>query len=113
VKTIEEFVHELESLLPQYLPPHTRQVFLHTAQSYKTHFHIRPDFLLAVRYNATNGRTDVALILQQQRVFGFDNLKEWHFHPFENPLSHIPCDEPTLEFILRETSTIINRIITL
>jgi len=110
VKSVEEFIYELEIALHRNIPYFTQETFLHTGQSFKAYFYIRPDLFLNVRYNAVNGRTDVALIHMHERVFGYDNLKEWHYHPFENPKLHIPCDEPSLEFILNEISQIIKQL---
>ena len=34
--------------------------------------------------------------------FGYDNLKEWHYHPYKNPSEHISCDKPSTDKILYE-----------
>jgi hypothetical protein len=110
VKSVEEFVQEVEGALNLYFPTCRREMLLRTSQSFKAHFHIRQNLFVAVRYNSVNGRTDVALIHAQERIFGYDNLKEWHFHPLEDPTIHIPCDEPSLNHIFREISAIIRTI---
>lgn len=53
-------------------------------------------------YNSKNDRTDFALIHGAQRTFGYDNLGGWHRHPAEDPTSHIPCDEPSVDQVLQE-----------
>jgi len=53
-------------------------------------------------YNPKNDRTDLALIHNNRRIFGYDNLAGWHRHPAEDPTSHIPCDEPSIDQVLQE-----------
>ena len=63
-----------------------------------------------MRYNARNGRIDFALLYRQKRVFGYDNLKAWHYHPFENPSEHIFCEKPTIEQIISETKAVLKQL---
>jgi hypothetical protein len=53
---------------------------------------------------------DFALIHHRERVFGYDNLKEWHYHPFESPEKHIPCEEPALEKIIEEIKKVLEML---
>lgn len=46
-----------------------------------------------VYYNFGNGKTSFALIKNNKRIFGADNLGFWHVHPFDNPEKHIKCTE--------------------
>ena len=45
---------------------------------------------------------DFALIQNSKRIFGYDNLKEWHYHPYENPSEHILCDKPSIGKIISD-----------
>jgi hypothetical protein len=45
---------------------------------------------------------DFALIRDGKRVFGYDNLKEWHCHPSDDPSRHIPCEKPPVDHIISE-----------
>jgi len=39
-------------------------------------------------YNAESEKYSFALIKNNKRIFGVDNTRNWHIHPFENPDSH-------------------------
>jgi hypothetical protein len=71
--------------------------------SLKVNIHLETNNFISIRYNARNGRMDFALISNNQRIFGYDNLKTWHYHPYEDPLSHVPCDPPSIDKILSDT----------
>jgi hypothetical protein len=70
---------------------------------------LKKGVFIAVRYNARNGRKDFALIEDDKRVFGYDNLKNWHHHPFHCPESHIKCEEPSIKKAFMEIQAIILR----
>lgn len=46
------------------------------------------DTFINVFYNAETSKYSFALIKNNKRIFGVDNTKRWHIHPFENPESH-------------------------
>src|SRR6266446_8239104 len=52
-------------------------------------------------------RTDFALIRNEQRIFGYDNLGGWHRHPAEDPRSHIPCDKPSVEQVFHYIKSLV------
>lgn len=51
-------------------------------------------------YNAETHKYSFALIRDNTRIFGADNLRRWHLHPFENPDEHIESDPVSLEYFL-------------
>jgi hypothetical protein len=55
-----------------------------------------------VFYNPKNDRTDLALIHNNRRIFGYDNLAGWHRHPADDPANHVPCAEPALGQVFLE-----------
>ncbi len=57
-------------------------------------------------YNPKNDRTDFALIHENQRIFGYDNLGGWHRHSVEDPQTHTPCDEPLFDQVFQEMKAI-------
>ena len=59
-----------------------------------------------VFFNARNQRTDLSLIDGDRRVFGYDNLGEWHRHAAGESERHESCPQPTLEAFLREVATL-------
>jgi len=73
----------------------------------KVRIAIEKRLFIDVHYNAMNERLSFALIFDGERVFGYDKVKTWHRHPFEDPSQHIPCGEPTLEQIFTELAKVI------
>ncbi len=51
-------------------------------------------------YNAQTKKYSFALIKENKRIFGMDNTKGWHVHPFENPDSYLPADDINLSIFL-------------
>ena len=81
VITVQEFLVELDLGLKKHFPSHEVEIFLHTPKSFKANVLLSEGIFIAVRYNARNERTDFVLIKNKQRIFGYDNLKHWHYHP--------------------------------
>ncbi len=46
-----------------------------------------------IYYNYDNGKTSFALIKEDKRILGVDNLDFWHVHPFENSHEHKKSSE--------------------
>ena len=61
-------------------------------------------------FREETGRTDFALIVGGQRIFGLDNLGGWHRHSFDDPTQHIPCAEPTPEDALRQIKQVVDTL---
>ncbi|MFH0729395.1 MAG: hypothetical protein V2B19_24035 [Pseudomonadota bacterium] len=59
-------------------------------------------FFIDIYFNAENGRSDFSPIWAGKRVFGYDNLTHWHYHPVDNPSLHVTCNQPPLRQILEE-----------
>ncbi|HEC67299.1 MAG TPA: hypothetical protein ENI35_00555 [Candidatus Desulfofervidus auxilii] len=51
---------------------------------------IKEGLFIEVFFNAESNKYSFALIKDNKRIYGIDNTKEWHIHPFNNPESHIP-----------------------
>lgn len=47
-------------------------------------------------YNAETLKYSFVLVRNNKRIFGIDNTKNWHTHPFENPESHLETTEMSL-----------------
>jgi hypothetical protein len=107
VLTVQEFLIEFDAALQKYFSSHEMQVFLNTPKSFKANVLLNEGIFIAVRYNARNERTDFALIKNKQRIFGYNNLKDWHYHPYENPSEHIPCEKPTIDKVLLEMKKVV------
>jgi len=99
---VETFLAEISASLTRSFSSYTLEFLLRTPKSLKTNIHLREGLFIAVRYNARNERMDFALIRNGKRVFGYDNLKEWHCHPSADPSQHIPCEKPSVDQIISE-----------
>ena len=80
--TIDAFYHELSRWQNELFPTATVTITTHLAAYLKLNIEITADTFIAIRFNAENSRQDFALIHQHQRIFGYDNLRQWHYHPF-------------------------------
>ena len=76
-----------------------------------THLYFRitigEDTLIDIYFNPDTGRKDLSLIYKKERIYGFDNLREWHYHPYKEPSKHISCEEPKVEDVFKEMEKII------
>jgi hypothetical protein len=100
---MEKFLKNLENSLNTHFSGYRIEYLIQSLQSLKAKIHLEGDYFIAVRYNARNGRTDVALVSNNQRIFGYDNLKKWHFHPYENPSMHVFCEPPSMKKVISDT----------
>ncbi|MBI4690205.1 MAG: hypothetical protein HY754_08065 [Nitrospirae bacterium] len=50
---------------------------------------INNDTFINIFYNAETEKYSFVLVKNNKRIFGIDNTKNWHIHPFEDPESHI------------------------
>ena len=102
---IDPFLNNLQDALRKNFAEYRIEYLLKTPKSLKAKIYLSESYFIAVRYNARNGRVEVALIKDDQRIFGCDNLKEWHIHPYEDPSDHVPCAPPTIGKIIHDTKT--------
>ena len=68
----------------------------------KLRIHLGTVAFIDVFFNAETGKTSFALIKNGQRIFGVDNTRGWHLHPFDDPESHSPCEEIRFESFLNQ-----------
>ncbi|HHV81285.1 TPA: hypothetical protein GXX44_06320 [bacterium] len=94
-RKLESFLEEIERVKSRFFPSLNLIIIRNLFDTY---------------YNAENDRKDFAIIYQGKRILGYDNLGEWHKHPFENPDSHLKCEEPEIEEIFREILDILDRV---
>lgn len=57
---------------------------------------ITSDVFINIFYNAETEKYSFALIKQNRRIFGIDNTRNWHMHPFENPDDHLKTTKTSL-----------------
>lgn len=99
---VEEFIEEVESEVKRQFKWHRLEILFRTDKSFKASIRLQKNVFIAVRFNARNERMDFALIKNGKRIFGYDNLKEWHYHPFSDPSRHIPCGQPSIAQIIAD-----------
>lgn len=99
---VEAFLTDVKIHLKKYFIKSRIEFFIKAPKSLKANIHLDEKYFIAVRYNARNGRMDFALIQDNKRIFGYDNLKEWHYHPYKTSSEHIPCDKPSIDKIFFE-----------
>jgi hypothetical protein len=108
---VEAFLSEVEASLKNHFIGYKIQFLIRTPKSLKANIHLDKNLFIALRYNARNERIDFALIHNNQRIFGYDNLKEWHSHPYENPSDHVLCEKPSLDKIIFDIKKICEIVI--
>ena len=79
-----------------------------------THLRVRTaiskESFVDVYFNEETQRTDYALIHKGERVYGVDNLKGWHYHPFQAVEQHLPCPEPSAREVFEEMRVIVEAL---
>ena len=100
---MHRFLGEIEKFLAKHFLGYRIEFFLKTPKSLKARVYLDDNCFIALRYNARNNRVDVALIKDDRRIFGYDNLKQWHLHPYENPSDHIRCRRLSIEKMISDT----------
>lgn len=67
----------------------------------KLRAHVSTLAFVEVFSNTATGKTSFALIQNRRRIFGADNTRGWHVHPFDNPENHHPCEAMCFESFLQ------------
>jgi hypothetical protein len=83
------------------LPSATVEVVARMLVLIKLRVDLDADRFIDVFFNSRNRRTDLSLIEGGRRVFGYDNLGDWHCHPPEAPELHVACSEPNVGDFIR------------
>ena len=105
--SVEVFLREISKLKDELFPDGRLETVYARLDKVSLRLVIKDALFIDIYFNALNGRFDFTLINNSRRIFGYDNLKSWHFHPYKNPDAHVECDRPTLRQIMRETSSVI------
>jgi hypothetical protein len=106
-KKLEEFLKEVRLNKDRLLPTSKLMIIRERMNFLKLRLELDENVFLDIYFNAENGRKDFALISGEKRIFGYDNLKEWHLHPFDHPEDHVECEEPAMVKIFEEVASII------
>lgn len=71
---------------------------------------IEEEIFIEIYCNSLTGKKSFALIKSNKRIFGYDNYKFWHYHPYNASESHIKCKEPSIEEVASEIYKIMKQI---
>lgn len=108
--SLEEFENRLRAAISSHLT--SVQIYLEAQRGIVVQGRIVIDdeLFLHVYFNALTSKTIYALIHRGQRVMGYDNYRFWHYHPFDSPNDHIPCNEPDVNDVLVVVASAIEAI---
>jgi len=70
---------------------------------------IKEDLFLSVYYNDLTGKTSYTLVHKKERIWGCDNYRFWHYHPYGQPAEHIACEEPEVEAVLAQVREVVEQ----
>ncbi len=105
--SVDQFLQELSLLNDEIFPESRLETVYSRLDKVSLRLVMSAALFVDIYFNAENGRLDFTLIHNNKRVFGYDNLKNWHRHTHENPEKHIECDQPTLRQIVQETALVV------
>lgn len=71
---------------------------------------IEGETFIDIYLNKDTARQDFSLIHKDRRLFGYDNLGDWHRHPYEDVKKHEVCEQPSVKTIFEEMKQIIGSI---
>jgi hypothetical protein len=100
--TVDALLSGIKTSLKNHFTEYRIEFLIRTPKSLKANIYLDKNIFISLRYNARNERIDFALIKDNQRIFGYDNLKEWHYHPYERPSNHIQCNKPSIDKIFSD-----------
>lgn len=104
---LDGFVSKVKKTCKKYFPSGIVVISLRRANQLKMRIHIEKKFIIDIYYNSYNERTDFSLVEADQRIFGYDNLGGWHYHPTEDIQKHVPCDKPEIDTIFKKIQEVI------
>lgn len=109
-ENVDVFLLEVKTFLKKHFKNFQLEILFKTPKSLKANIILDESLFIALRYNARNERMDFALIHNNQRIFGYDNLKQWHYHPFEASNEHIICDKPPISKIFSDIKNVCEKV---
>lgn len=108
--SLEEFLAELMTLKDEFFPSAQIETVYSRVDRISLRLILNASLFVDIYFNADNGRFDFSLIRAGNRIFGYDNLKSWHCHPFEDPDQHISCAQPRLRDIIQRTNHLVAQL---
>lgn len=106
----KEFLYELEQSINTYFPYATLEINEFNVLRLKVRIITSSSLFIDVFYGHRKKRVDFALIKDEKRVFGIDNLGGWHYHSVERPNQHERTSEMSIKKIIEQFSKIIGEL---
>lgn len=108
--SVKEFIEQLKLSLTRVLPHLTLRVVELNPHRFKGRITLASGRNVDIFYGCKKGRIDFALIDENKRIWGIDNLGEWHLHPLWNEKEHIATDYTSIEQIVKELKSVIEKL---
>jgi hypothetical protein len=105
--SIEEFHKQLVDALRNHLPGGDIEITEMSILRLKVRYHIAVSVFIDIFYAVRTEKVSFAVVQKGKRVFGIDNLGDWHCHPFGKPEDHVSIDEPSIEEIAAQCTIVI------
>ena len=100
---MQEFEQKVESICSNLSIVKSVTIYASTDSSNLWRVVLSDDSFVDVYYSASTDKASFAHIKDKRRVFGADNAGGWHWHPREDPDSHVPVEsEITFEEFMKE-----------
>lgn len=85
---VEEFETSIISICSKSLAVKSTAILTFSFTWVKIRAYLTDGSFVDISYNQETGKTTFAQIRDDRRVFGADNKKGWHWHPYEDPQRH-------------------------
>jgi hypothetical protein len=107
---VADFKKSLLAAIAAHFPTASTEILQKRTTILQARVSIDDKTFIAIYFNSLTGKKSYSLIFLEQRVMGYDNYKFWHYHPFDKPEEHIPCEEPDVGDMMAEMKTIVKQL---
>ncbi|OGC09673.1 hypothetical protein A3J90_02885 [candidate division WOR-1 bacterium RIFOXYC2_FULL_37_10] len=104
---LEKYLLEIKTLSSKFFPHSFLSVNYSRFNRVSIRIEISKKFFIDIYCNVENNRKNYALIKDDERKIGWDNLGGWHCHPFGKALKHKKCKEPSAKKIFSKIKEIV------
>ena len=108
--SVREFIEQLKLAIARDLPHLTLKIVEKNPHRFKGRIILASGRNVDIFYGSKKGRIGFALIDENQRIWGVDNLGGWHIHPIGNEKEHIKAKYTSVEQIVRELKAVIEKL---
>ena len=94
--SLDAFEDQVRTAAASFVSSERVSIVARTLLTVKLRVDVTAARFVAVFFNVGNGRIDLSVIDHGRRIFGYDNLGDWHEHPLGRPDDHRQCAPRTL-----------------